>query len=99
MSISSKADRHLVEEIRILRSRLAKLEGGDHTFREPQQVPASETAVIDTITEDRSQGQLEQELYMRTNLLDNIPGCIAMILKKDTREIVASNQAAKDIGA
>jgi hypothetical protein len=38
----------------------------------------------------------ENAMYM---LLETIPGCIAMILKKDTREIVASNQVAKDIGA
>jgi len=34
-----------------------------------------------------------------TTLLDNIPGCIALILKKGNREIVASNKFAKELGA
>jgi len=38
------------------------------------------------------------EIYLRNVLLDNLP-CIAMILKKGTREIVASNEAAKNTGA
>lgn len=42
--------------------------------------------------------RLLEESTMRGILLDNFP-CIALILKKGTREIVASNQAAKQIGA
>jgi hypothetical protein len=54
---------------------------------------------------DQEHGKLKQaekrllrESTMRDVLLDNLP-CVALILKKDTREIVASNQAAKQIGA
>jgi two-component system cell cycle sensor histidine kinase/response regulator CckA len=53
----------------------------------------------------RSSGQrqadqtLEEETRLQTALLDNIPGCIALILRKDTREIVASNRFAREIGA
>ena len=47
-----------------------------------------------TQTEER----LLQESTMRAALLDNLP-CVALILKKGTREIVASNQAAKQFGA
>ncbi len=40
----------------------------------------------------------DNEFLIHKTLLDNLP-CIAMILKKGTREIVASNKAARDIGA
>lgn len=40
---------------------------------------------------------MSYEMYKE--LLDNIPGCIALILKKHTREIVAANKLAMDIGA
>ncbi len=42
--------------------------------------------------------RLLRESNMRGILLDNLP-CVALILKKGTREIVASNKAAKQIGA
>ena len=41
----------------------------------------------------------EEGPHWGETLLDNIPGCIALILKKNTREIVASNKAAWEIGA
>ena len=41
----------------------------------------------------------ENELQLQTILLDNIPDCIALILKKGTREIVASNKFARELGA
>ncbi len=49
---------------------------------------------------DRKQAEenLKQEAGMRRRLLDNLP-CIAMILKKGTREIVASNEAARRVDA
>ncbi|MHC4424724.1 MAG: sensor histidine kinase [Planctomycetota bacterium] len=51
------------------------------------------------ITERKQVGErLEQESIMRSTLLDNLP-CIAMILKKQSREIVASNEAARKVGA
>ena len=44
----------------------------------------------------------EENMKIQDNLLslllDNIPDCIAMILRKDTREIVASNSVAQRIG-
>lgn len=43
--------------------------------------------------------ELAREAGLRIALLDNIPGCVAFILKKDTREIVASNKMAHEIGA
>ena len=41
---------------------------------------------------------LRRESDMRNTLLDHLP-CVALILKKGTREIVASNKAAREIGA
>ncbi len=41
---------------------------------------------------------LQRESVLRNTLLDNLP-CIALILKKGTREIVASNKAARELGA
>ncbi len=46
----------------------------------------------------RAEEHLRQESQMRSTLLDNLP-CIAMILKKGTREIVASNENARKVGA
>jgi DNA-binding CsgD family transcriptional regulator/PAS domain-containing protein len=46
----------------------------------------------------QAEKRLLQESTLRDVLLDNLP-CIALILKKGTREIVASNQAAKQFGA
>ena len=40
----------------------------------------------------------QEELALRNALLDNIP-CIALILDKKTRKIVASNKIAKEMGA
>ena len=42
---------------------------------------------------------LEKDFRMRETLLDNIPGCSALIIKKGSREIVASNKFAQDLGA
>ena len=42
---------------------------------------------------------LAREAAMHEALLDSIPNCFAMILKKDSREIVASNRSAREIGA
>lgn len=47
----------------------------------------------------QAEKDLAREAGLRIALLDNIPGCIALILKKDTREIVASNRTAHEIGA
>jgi len=50
---------------------------------------------------ERSQAQAtwEEDARLQAALLDNIPGCIALIVKKNTREIVASNRFAREIGA
>ncbi len=59
----------------------------------------SYSGVIHDITERK---RVEEELSHRTRLnqalIDNMP-CIALILKKGTREIVACNKVAKDYGA
>jgi PAS domain S-box-containing protein len=47
----------------------------------------------------QTEEDLQRECRMRKTLLDNIPSCLAMIVKKGTREIVASNTAAQEIGA
>jgi len=47
----------------------------------------------------QAEENLEKELRLRETLLDNIPDCVALILKKGTREIVASNRLAREIGA
>ena len=39
----------------------------------------------------------EIELYK--TLIDNVPGCIALVLRKETREIIAANKLARQIGA
>ena len=46
-------------------------------------------------TEEASREEFDAQLA----LLDNIPGCIAMVIRKGNREIVASNRFARDIGA
>ncbi len=42
---------------------------------------------------------LELESNQLSALLDSVPGCIALILEKDTHEIVASNRLARELGA
>ena len=59
---------------------------------------------IKDLEEKRNKGKLDtesmkKEIQLQMALLDNIPGCIALILKKDTREIVASNRSARELGA
>ena len=51
------------------------------------------------VERERGIANLTNESSMREALLDNIPNCIALILKKDTKEIVASNKYARCIGA
>ncbi|MBW8041649.1 MAG: PAS domain S-box protein [Planctomycetes bacterium] len=46
----------------------------------------------------RAEESLQRESHMRNTLLDKLP-CIAMILKKGTREILVSNEAARKVGA
>jgi len=56
-------------------------------------------AIARDITErKKAEEKLQQESLMRKTILDHLP-CIAMILKKGTREIVVSNEAAKKMGA
>ncbi len=47
----------------------------------------------------QAEKDLAKEVGLRTALLDNIPNCYAFILKKDSREIVAANKMAHEIGA
>ncbi len=46
----------------------------------------------------KSEAELRKESSLRNVLLDNLP-CIALVLKKQTREIVACNEIAKGYGA
>ena len=51
------------------------------------------------ITERKGvEDKLKQQSLMRDTLLDNLP-CIALVIKKQSREIVTSNAAARTIGA
>ncbi len=43
--------------------------------------------------------EFKKESILRKQLLDHIPGYLALVLKKDIREIVASNKAAISVGA
>ncbi len=43
--------------------------------------------------------KLDFDQTLQQALIDNIPNCIALVLKKSTREIVASNKLARDMGA
>lgn len=54
----------------------------------------------DVLTERKFSSVQDQknEFLLHKNLIDNLP-CIALILKKGTREIVASNKAAQNVGA
>jgi PAS domain S-box-containing protein len=56
--------------------------------------------ISEDITERKqAEENLKNESSMRAALLDNIPGCIALILRKGTHEIVASNKVAREVGA
>ncbi len=52
----------------------------------------------DITQQKRTEEALRRESQLRSLLLDNLP-CIAMILRKGTREIIACNQAARQQGA
>ena len=52
----------------------------------------------DITEQKRTEEALRRESQMRSLLLDNLP-CIAMVLRKGTREIIASNQMARRLGA
>ncbi|MFQ5976112.1 MAG: PAS domain-containing protein, partial [Candidatus Hydrothermarchaeales archaeon] len=54
---------------------------------------------VQDITERlRVEDELKKETYLSQLFLDSMP-CIALLLKRGTREIVASNKEAKEIGA
>jgi len=62
-------------------------------------VTASRDELNNEILERKTlEEKLKKESNLRDILLDNLP-CIALILKKGTREIVASNKMAKEVGA
>ncbi|MCX8150797.1 MAG: PAS domain S-box protein [Candidatus Bathyarchaeota archaeon] len=54
---------------------------------------------LEDITEQKeAQTLIQKEIALKTTLIDNLP-CIALILKKESREIVASNKIAREMGA
>ncbi len=55
--------------------------------------------IIDETDRKAAEREVVREARLRTNLLDNIPDCIALIMKKQTREIVAANKYASNAGA
>jgi len=57
------------------------------------------STVTDISERKRVEEKLQNEFRMRSILLDNIPDCIALSIKKGTREIVASNKFAQKLGA
>ncbi|MHC4540730.1 MAG: sensor histidine kinase [Planctomycetota bacterium] len=68
-------------------------------YRDEQGNVSRVIAFVEDITEcKKAEEQLRQESLMRKTILDNLP-CVAMIVKKQTREIVASNEAAREVGA
>jgi len=61
--------------------------------------PSFVAVIITDITErKKAENKIKKEVQLRATLLDNLP-YIAIILKKGTREIVASNKYAREIGA
>ena len=82
-----KARSQLVPEVRALRSKPAKLE--------PVAVKVAGAGKKErTIAQDRP----EELSHLNQILLDSLP-CVAFLLRPGSREIVASNKAAKEIGA
>ncbi|NJD62484.1 MAG: PAS domain S-box protein [Deltaproteobacteria bacterium] len=77
------------------------VEGLDHWFSVSVYSPKREyfVAVFDVITErKRAEETARRETSLRNVLLDHLP-CIAMVLKKQSREIVACNEIAMEYGA
>ncbi|MBI5904409.1 MAG: response regulator [Deltaproteobacteria bacterium] len=61
--------------------------------------PEHFVAVFDVVTDrKRSEETARRETSLRNVLLDNLP-CVALVLRKKTREIVACNEMAKRYGA
>jgi len=55
--------------------------------------------IFQDITEKKKVEQdLEEQIRLSQILIDQMP-CIAMLLQPSTREVIASNQAARDVGA
>ena len=55
--------------------------------------------IRDITDRKKAEEEIETEARLRNTLLDNVPNCMALILKKHTHEIVASNKAAAAAGA
>ncbi|MBI5343555.1 MAG: PAS domain-containing protein [Deltaproteobacteria bacterium] len=61
--------------------------------------PRQFACIFSDITDrKRAEDRIRSETSLRNVLLDNMP-CIALVLKKQTREIVACNEIAKSFGA
>jgi two-component system, cell cycle sensor histidine kinase and response regulator CckA len=69
-------------------------------IKDEQGVPEFLAATaIDITDRKRAEEKVESEGRLRNILLDNLPNCIALIINKQTREIVASNKTAAKKGA
>ncbi len=66
---------------------------------EDGRIVAYQGFTTDIAERKRTEKKAESEGRLRNILLDNLPNCIALIMKKQTREIVASNKNAAKIGA
>ena len=60
--------------------------------------PSSLTFIRDITQRRKSEKDLEEQVRLSQTLIDQMP-CVAMLLKPTTREVIASNQAARDVGA
>ncbi len=62
-------------------------------------IPEVVTRFREAMAGKRAEENLRKELRLRANFIDNIPDCVALIMRKDGYEIVASNRFAREIGA
>ena len=70
-----------------------------HKTGDPETVYAElVTAIRQAATNERIENSLQQKTHLSQVLLDAIP-CVALLLRPKTREIVASNKAAIQVGA
>ncbi|HEY7585296.1 MAG TPA: response regulator [Candidatus Deferrimicrobiaceae bacterium] len=76
---------------------MALLGAGSSVIRRQQKQREGVKSVLDA-ERDRVEEVTRRETALRNVLLDNLP-CIALVISKETREIVACNEIAKKCGA